>query len=950
MPFKPPKNHKKKGSGRPAPHHHDERPMPWKMMFLIVGALFFTGLLALLQNYSAYFSGSIVGQPSYILAGYNCPQSSFSFESSPVPDLFEYRKGNTDFNRRELLRINKRNHGITSWYTYDKGFDEGSKAAMIDAISYEKNFGRYLSNIYEYTKNDSSPHGGVDLVTKWLAPENVNMPTVFPYGSGLVIDAKGSNAGYGNYVSVCTDLVDGSGNKLRVLYNVAHLDSISVSDGQTVSAGTELGRIGTTGRSTTPHAHITIHPDLVWVQNYKEVYNAGYKFYYSTNLSETLVKTIDPIAAILNPDMAYSIALDDNKRQKIFESPSLYIASLTGAVVSTDGGIVVDNDEVATQEKVFSSLAISVNTDKVDVNQAISVTVKAIDQTGGTYPDYNDAINVVLSSSTASFNGVDSMSAGKTTFEITDSLAGEVIIQVSNHGTISAEKKVWFDTVAVVDENITTEESTDTIETDNTDEEIATEDTVIEEPVIDEEESTEEDADVLGETVLDDESDSPVSGESVDEAVVELGDIDILSSDEYRIYNIYGDMVIVFNDNDVQSEFPVQILFTVPEGTTEVSIFSGYNTRNFPESGELKLSKYTPGQEVVRYYPKYVEEDSFKKIVAYKDGVIYAEQIFTWTPMSQGVFLDVVDGVTDREVYEAVKALKETGVFKGNPDGTFGVNTPINRAGTATVLIRSFYSDIDLETIEIGDIDFSDVPEGAWYESAIWFASQGEYEGLTKPVIIKGYDGKANPDGNVKLEEFVTMILRVLEIDVEDSEPWYESYIARSIELGLITEEERELIDKPLSRGLVARIMIKALELAEEMSDGTGGSVDDELVTEEAGKDDELVTEEVEDLSTASIVDETVEEVVEAVVVVTPIAAANLTYQFSTSLKLSWESEFSGPFNIYRETVGGNGEIFIGNTGGTAFTDTSAKSGRSYYYRVEYSGESTQRAEILVEL
>ena len=81
-------------------------------------------------------------------------------------------------------------------------------------------------------------------------------------------------------------------------------------------------------------------------------------------------------------------------------------------------------------------------------------------------------------------------------------------------------------------------------------------------------------------------------------------------------------------------------------------------------------------------------------------------------------------------------------------------------------------------------------------------------------MIIKGYQGKANPDGNVKIEEFVTMVLRVLEVDVPTTEPWFEGYMAKAIELGLITEAERSLIDQPLSRGLVSRIMVKALEVA----------------------------------------------------------------------------------------------------------------------------------------
>ncbi len=64
------------------------------------------------------------------------------------------------------------------------------------------------------------------------------------------ITAGWSNYGYGNHV-----VVD-HGNGFTTLY--AHLDKISVSAGQGVDRGTQLGLLGTTGRSTGPHLHFEI--------------------------------------------------------------------------------------------------------------------------------------------------------------------------------------------------------------------------------------------------------------------------------------------------------------------------------------------------------------------------------------------------------------------------------------------------------------------------------------------------------------------------------------------------------------------------------------------------------------------------------------------------------------------------------------------------------------------
>jgi murein DD-endopeptidase MepM/ murein hydrolase activator NlpD len=57
-------------------------------------------------------------------------------------------------------------------------------------------------------------------------------------------------SGYGLYV-----LLD-SGSGLQTLYG--HLSAASVHDGDAVSAGQEIGRIGSTGMSTGPHLHFEV--------------------------------------------------------------------------------------------------------------------------------------------------------------------------------------------------------------------------------------------------------------------------------------------------------------------------------------------------------------------------------------------------------------------------------------------------------------------------------------------------------------------------------------------------------------------------------------------------------------------------------------------------------------------------------------------------------------------
>lgn len=995
-------------------------PLPWMAILLVVSMFFFTGFTFLFQEYGSYLTGSIVGQKTTLLGSYSCPTSGAAFEVSPIPDLFSYQKGNLDFNRRELLRINKKNQGITAWFSYDKGFQEATKAQLIDLIAYETNPTQYAAKLYEKIKSDKSPHGAVDFVTKWFSPENPNLPTVYPYANGYVVEVKESSSGYGKHVMICTDVTTSSGS-LRILYSVAHLDSIAVQTGQTITAGTVLGNIGSTGSSTTPHAHITIQPDLYWMSNYKTVYNAGYNFYYSTNAEEILVKQIDPISVILNPSIAYSIVTNDSMRQEIFANASQFVATSLG-LVATNSGPVLDASgaQILDLSPRFSSFRVSSSVGRLPIGQSTDVTVEALDQNNNLFTSFNSNVDVVLSSPTASFGGVKTMSSGKTSFQVKDTVPGEVIVTVNNQGSISAETKVVFTDVlkylevtapqktnvgkqvvvsikpigtlgGVISDPVTVQvksfpdlggasvaalnagrgeylfSAADegiyqlTFSADQVQESITiavqkTEGTPVEapiqeDPIVPDNSNTEDPKPETPVVVEEPKTDEVVTSEPekteetktdpvvkpVDTAIdsshqaAAPSEITLLEGSGYRMYSTSEGVLMVYNDKNISGEYPIETKFTVPATTNAVSIFTGINSRAFPDSGELKLTKYQPGQEVVRYYPKHVGEESYKKIVAYDvNGQVISELVFIWSPGSLHLFTDVIDGVTDQQIYDAVEALKEAGVVKGNPDGSYGVDTPINRAATATLLIRAFYTDIDLNTFKVEKNPFPDVKKDAWYASAISFASLEEYQGLVKPVIIKGRpDGKADPDGNVKIEEFLTMVLRVLEVDLQTSTPWYESAIAKSIELGLITEKERSFIDQPLSRGMVARILVAALEKAEEL-------MPDVVFTDPSHSAAEVSTS---DMSESTNVSEAAP--------LAPLSNFN-TGKVDAGVVLNWYNNVPGPFSISRETVGSSsGEISIGASQSATFVDVSAEAGKSYVYRIKVN--DAQGKEFVLE-
>jgi murein DD-endopeptidase MepM/ murein hydrolase activator NlpD len=88
-------------------------------------------------------------------------------------------------------------------------------------------------------------HAGVDIAAAY----GREVPSA---GPGRVV-FSGSQGGYGNTVVV------EHANGIRTRY--AHLSSIQVEVGTPVDAGTIVGRVGSSGRSTGPHLHFEVLQD-----------------------------------------------------------------------------------------------------------------------------------------------------------------------------------------------------------------------------------------------------------------------------------------------------------------------------------------------------------------------------------------------------------------------------------------------------------------------------------------------------------------------------------------------------------------------------------------------------------------------------------------------------------------------------------------------------------------
>ena len=85
-------------------------------------------------------------------------------------------------------------------------------------------------------------HNGVDITAAEGTPIAAGL-------TGTVVTST-YNDGYGNYVTI----KDADGYEIRY----AHLSSRSVSAGQSIEKGEEIGKVGSTGNSTGPHLHLEL--------------------------------------------------------------------------------------------------------------------------------------------------------------------------------------------------------------------------------------------------------------------------------------------------------------------------------------------------------------------------------------------------------------------------------------------------------------------------------------------------------------------------------------------------------------------------------------------------------------------------------------------------------------------------------------------------------------------
>ena len=255
-------------------------------------------------------------------------------------------------------------------------------------------------------------------------------------------------------------------------------------------------------------------------------------------------------------------------------------------------------------------------------------------------------------------------------------------------------------------------------------------------------------------------------------------------------------------------------------------------TEAFDENESVTVFTYNPDSETYTEYNRALYTTDLDKeevtITAYKTAIFFVAQ--SGKNFNRAIFTDVLT----HWAKNYIEALYREGIVQGRSKGIYAPNENLTRAEFVKIALKAIGAEVESQD-EIEDAPFEDVPLYAWYVS---YVKKAKDLGL-----IKGYDdGTFKPDQLINRAEAVKMLFSAFEFDLDyrpdeslasnrryidvKSDRWYFPYVDFAIQNGIM--EGIQYRDSsttrlfgpgnPITRGEMAKLAIKTMELAEELN------------------------------------------------------------------------------------------------------------------------------------
>ncbi|WP_274363411.1 putative Ig domain-containing protein [Paenibacillus thermotolerans] len=139
----------------------------------------------------------------------------------------------------------------------------------------------------------------------------------------------------------------------------------------------------------------------------------------------------------------------------------------------------------------------------------------------------------------------------------------------------------------------------------------------------------------------------------------------------------------------------------------------------------------------------------------------------------------------------AAQRMSSLKLIQGRGDGDLALNGNLTRAELVTVIVRAFGQESSAKLLT-GAPSFPDT-QSHWASGSIAMAKALVEKAGGEPIGMP--DGTFNPDGKLTPAQAVAFLMKFLGVKPDTTQAWPSSYLEKAVELGIITAEDKNMID-----------------------------------------------------------------------------------------------------------------------------------------------------------